>query len=255
MNLTHALNEPHFLHIPYIKKPNAQCVIKFAHFRLTCTIYKPPPQVERAPAVSEIELFLRSQLVTEALSAILTEAGFAISCKENPNNDGIITVIDFDILKDQEAVRAHQLRGVKVVALAGDGRSLEISPDEIAALSGVLTYDLSADTFVQSLRLICSGERVFPRDMAFERAPAAQASAKPSSDGVRLSPREREVLAHLVEGHSNKVIARHLGMTEATAKVHLKSVLRKIRVENRTQAAVWALSNLPELDPAPRGFV
>jgi two-component system nitrate/nitrite response regulator NarL len=57
------------------------------------------------------------------------------------------------------------------------------------------------------------------------------------------------VLSHLVDGHSNKAIARFLGMTEATVKVHLKSVLRKIRVENRTQAAIWALSNLPERAP------
>jgi two-component system nitrate/nitrite response regulator NarL len=44
-------------------------------------------------------------------------------------------------------------------------------------------------------------------------------------------------------------------MTEATVKVHLKSVLRKIRVENRTQAAIWALANLPELGDTPRGSV
>jgi two-component system, NarL family, nitrate/nitrite response regulator NarL len=55
----------------------------------------------------------------------------------------------------------------------------------------------------------------------------------------------------LVAGHSNKLIARHLGITEATVKVHLKSVQRKIRVENRTQAAIWALANLPELKANP----
>jgi two-component system nitrate/nitrite response regulator NarL len=54
------------------------------------------------------------------------------------------------------------------------------------------------------------------------------------------------MLTHLVAGHSNKAIARRLDIAEATVKVHLKSVLRKIRVENRTQAAIWALANLPE---------
>jgi two-component system nitrate/nitrite response regulator NarL len=54
------------------------------------------------------------------------------------------------------------------------------------------------------------------------------------------------MLTHLVAGHSNKVIARRLDIAEGTVKVHLKSVLRKIRVENRTQAAIWALANLPE---------
>jgi two-component system nitrate/nitrite response regulator NarL len=206
--------------------------------------------------VSEVELLLRSRLVTEALSPILAEAGFVISCKKNLNGDNIISIVDFDACKNQEIFRAYQLRGVKIVALAGEAHSLEISPDELTALSGLLTYDLSASTFVQSLRLICSGERVFPRDVALERDTAAQASGvKPPSDGVRLSPREREVLSHVVEGHPNKVIAWRLGMTEATAKVHLKSLMRKIRVDNRTQAAIWALANLPELDPAPRGFV
>ena len=70
-----------------------------------------------------------------------------------------------------------------------------------------------------------------------------------------LSARETELFSQVVEVHSNKEIGRRLDITEATGKVHLKNVLRKIRVENRTQAAVWALANLPELVPAPRGFV
>jgi two-component system nitrate/nitrite response regulator NarL len=45
----------------------------------------------------------------------------------------------------------------------------------------------------------------------------------------------------LVEGASNKVIANQLAITEATVKVHLKSILRKINASNRTQAAIWAL--------------
>lgn len=58
-----------------------------------------------------------------------------------------------------------------------------------------------------------------------------------------LSEREEQILKALVRGHSNKVIARMCTVTEATVKVHMKSILRKIRVENRTQAAIWALKN------------
>ncbi len=47
----------------------------------------------------------------------------------------------------------------------------------------------------------------------------------------------------VLKGHANKMIARTLDIAEATVKVHLKSVLRKIRVANRTQAAIWALEN------------
>ena len=58
-----------------------------------------------------------------------------------------------------------------------------------------------------------------------------------------LTPRESEILMHLVRGEANKAIARHLEITEATVKVHLKSLLRKISAANRTQAAIWAMNN------------
>ena len=58
-----------------------------------------------------------------------------------------------------------------------------------------------------------------------------------------LSEREIQILDGLVKGHANKVIARRCGITEATVKVHMKSILRKIRAGNRTQAAIWALEN------------
>jgi two-component system nitrate/nitrite response regulator NarL len=81
-----------------------------------------------------------------------------------------------------------------------------------------------------------------------------------------LSEREEQILRDLVKGLSNKIIARKLDIAEATVKVHMKSILRKIRVANRTQAAIWALENgyaannlhpeLPRLEatlqPAPR---
>ena len=59
----------------------------------------------------------------------------------------------------------------------------------------------------------------------------------------RLSQREAHILNGLVQGHANKVIARSCNITEATVKVHMKSILRKIQVANRTQAAIWALEH------------
>lgn len=56
-----------------------------------------------------------------------------------------------------------------------------------------------------------------------------------------LSEREEEILKSVLRGHPNKMIARTCGITDATIKVHMKSILRKIRVANRTQAAIWAL--------------
>lgn len=57
-----------------------------------------------------------------------------------------------------------------------------------------------------------------------------------------LSAQEQRILNYLVEGASNKVIARKIDIAEATVKVHIKAILRKVRVHNRTQAAVWAMN-------------
>ena len=59
----------------------------------------------------------------------------------------------------------------------------------------------------------------------------------------KLSERETQIIDGLVRGYANKVIARRCDISEATVKVHMKSILRKIRVGNRTQAAIWALEH------------
>lgn len=59
----------------------------------------------------------------------------------------------------------------------------------------------------------------------------------------KLSEREIQILDGLVKGHANKLIARECAITEATVKVHMKSILRKIQVTNRTQAAIWAIEH------------
>jgi two-component system nitrate/nitrite response regulator NarL len=84
-------------------------------------------------------------------------------------------------------------------------------------------------------------------------------TAKPFSQS-RLSLGEIEMLSHVLRGHSNKTIAQDLGLTEAAAKGQLESFLRKINVDTRTHATIWALQNLPEAlagipDSAPEARV
>ena len=69
-----------------------------------------------------------------------------------------------------------------------------------------------------------------------------------SSDVPSLSRREMLILRMLMEGASNKNIARNLVITESTVKVHMKAILRKLRLQNRTQAAIWARNNVNEND-------
>jgi two-component system nitrate/nitrite response regulator NarL len=201
-----------------------------------------------------MHILIRRELVKDALSSVLLAAGFAVLPESDKGAGDVVVIIDFDDYRDPEALLAHQQNGGKIVVLANEIDCRELDHNQIAALSGILTYDLSAAAFVRALRLVCSGERVFPREVSLrsKSQKSSRETSAPQSDVDRLSPREREILSHLVDGHSNKGIARILGITEATVKVHLKSLLRKIRVENRTQAAIWALSHLPE--PRDAGF-
>ena len=98
------------------------------------------------------------------------------------------------------------------------------------------------------------------RDAETAAAPLAPAASSNFANQARpshLSEREGQILRCLVSGFSNKAIARQLSLAEATVKVHIKSVLRKLQATNRTQAAVWALNNQQTLvrmpDDAPVG--
>jgi two-component system nitrate/nitrite response regulator NarL len=76
----------------------------------------------------------------------------------------------------------------------------------------------------------------------------ANEQSMPGNEVIRnLSRRELVILRTLTEGASNKIIARKLVITESTVKVHMKAILRKLRLQNRTQAAIWARTNLGAL--------
>lgn len=126
----------------------------------------------------------------------------------------------------------------------------ELSVDELGSClrvgaGGYLLSDISKDVLMHSLRLIMLGETVFPSQLATAWATGQlrqNATAVHAGKALEaLTQRETEILGCLTEGAPNKLIARQLGITEATVKIHVKSLIRKIGVQNRTQAALWAI--------------
>ena len=117
---------------------------------------------------------------------------------------------------------------------------------------------MERDALVKALELVMLGETFISSALALTMlngTPQAQGSASNMPPGLpaandtatkahKLSSREVEILGHLMEGESNKVIAKKLDIAEATIKVHIKAILRKVRVKNRTQAAMWASAHL-----------
>ena len=150
---------------------------------------------------------------------------------------------------DDEAEAMRRLRALlpdtRMVVLTTDLCTRRLANALEAGADGYLMKDLSADALAQSLRLVMMGEKVFPTHLA-----ALLISGRVNGNGLEmpisrkgLSQREVQILRCLLNGDSNKMIANHLNITEATVKVHLKSLLRKINASNRTQAAIWALNN------------
>jgi DNA-binding NarL/FixJ family response regulator len=105
-----------------------------------------------------------------------------------------------------------------------------------AGACGYLLKDVAADEVAEGIRAAARGESpIDPR--AARTILTAQAEPDPAR---RLSAREGEVLALLVEGLPNKLIARRLEISEKTVKTHLTSIFRTLGVTDRTQAALWA---------------
>jgi len=120
-----------------------------------------------------------------------------------------------------------------------------------AGVDGYLLADVARQVLLESLRVVVRGVQVFPTMLVtdvlaadvVERDQHNEAAANAGLHGHRrLSPREQQILALLVEGASNKAIGSRLHIEDSTVKVHLRKILKKVSAANRTQAAVWAVN-------------
>jgi two-component system, NarL family, nitrate/nitrite response regulator NarL len=122
-----------------------------------------------------------------------------------------------------------------------------------AGLDGLCPTAMSHEALILALELVMLGEKFIPADAGLALLDAQprgdevgfgiSVAAVPANDGLggkSLSGREAQILHLITQGAANKVIARELGLAEATVKVHVKAILRKVKVSNRTQAALWA---------------
>jgi two-component system nitrate/nitrite response regulator NarL len=134
------------------------------------------------------------------------------------------------------------------------------NPEEALALlragsDAYLVKTISCDALIQALDLVMLGVTIMPSRVgrilceARDTDTAAARSIPVDHVPQGLTDREAAILQCLPRGESNKVIARRYDITEATVKVHIKAILRKICVRNRTQAAIWAHYHLS--DPPP----
>jgi two-component system nitrate/nitrite response regulator NarL len=108
---------------------------------------------------------------------------------------------------------------------------------------GYLLKDMEPDELIDALGRIVKGDTVVAPELTAVLAKAVQGdntAPAPKAAGD-LTPRELEILCHLAAGQSNKVIAKALGISDGTVKLHVKAILRKLDVHSRVEAAVIAV--------------
>lgn len=207
----------------------------------------------------DVILISPSEISREGLTSILRNNGFTVvasyqdftGLRADSGHKDVIVVVDetpaTDLSHVIEQSKALMLSAIVVVLAERFDLNAMISCFHAGA-QGFIIKSTRAEPMIAALRLAAAGERVLPPDLVdmFDRP--ANKSFVPMELGstaaeAKLSQREDDVLCCLMAGHPNKVIARKLDVCEATVKVHVKAILRKLSVSNRTQAAIWASSH------------
>jgi len=230
----------------------------------------------------------KSILLREGLAGILHSADFrilaSVSCADDllaselQQQQQLFIIVhtgdDFAAAVEQIELFREQHPGGRIAIVADHHRLDELVSAFRAGANGYFVDVMTCDAFIKSMELLMMGETIFPPALSFvldsegddlceevdhldEAVPCEsnQAILVTTDDAFapQLSPREKSILRCLIEGDSNKCIARKIDIAEATVKVHVKAILRKIRVHNRTQAAIWGVNNGSLTRPANNG--
>lgn len=109
---------------------------------------------------------------------------------------------------------------------------------------GYLLKDMEPEELLKALQQAASGEMVLAETLTPVLAASLRANrSNDERDVNQLTPRERDILKLIAQGLPNKSIARRLEITESTVKVHVKHLLRKMKLKSRVEAAVWVLQD------------
>ena len=213
------------------------------------------------PCEMHISILGKSEIIREGLRRILIDQGFVVDATES-SCAGFgrlacdVIIVDAHELEDgiQSCVELHErYPNCRIVLMMDQYRIEDVAKAFTSgAVDGYLVKAISCAPLAGALRLIAMGEKVMPSEVAASLThsiPQIMLSAGERLSGTPVSDRETEILRCLLDGDPNKVISRRLGIAEATVKVHIKAILRKLRVQNRTQAAIWAANRGLTLSP------
>jgi two-component system nitrate/nitrite response regulator NarL len=199
------------------------------------------------------------RILCEALAAALGRHNYEVVAVTTTATAGVNAVAAYDPdvclldlcfpeaetgLDAARAIAEHH-PGTKVLLLSGVADPQMLSEAMGIGVAGFIPKDRSVEEIADALDLIAAGGAVF--DLSLRHAAARPAGQQPTQPKQRperpmdtLTPREREILARIVEGQSTKQMARAMSITTATAGMYARNVLTKLGVHSRLQAAALA---------------
>lgn len=202
-------------------------------------------------------------LVRKGLEQLLQSRGIEIVDSVGSGREGIeaalnlhpdIILLDVKMpeMSGTETLRQLRQRGITapILMLTMSREEEDLQSALRNGATGYLLKDMDHEDLVPALQDALQGNSVIAKELIGSLTRMVQgnvARAKPEEDSrtllSELTPREMEILKHLAEGQSNKAIGRALEITDGTVKLHVKSILRKLGVHSRVEAAVLAVEH------------
>lgn len=169
-----------------------------------------------------------------------------IAAAENAHPDVVLLDMRMPDMSGVEVLRVLRQKGLKmpIAMLTTSREDADVIDSLQGGAQGYLLKDMEPDELIDALGEIVAGATIVAKELTGILAKAVQGETEvqPRRDVFAdLTPREGEILCLLADGQSNKVIARNLGISDGTVKLHVKSILRKLSVHSRVEAAVIAV--------------
>ncbi len=179
--------------------------------------------------------------------AAVAEGAEGLALAEQKQPDIILLDLRMPDMSGLEVLQEVRDRDIKipVVMLTTSNEEQDLVEALRNGAQGYLLKDMEPDELVSALRDIEKGKNVVAQGLTDVLARMVQGDPveeqPKESPFSELTPRELEILCLLADGQSNKVIARNLGISDGTVKLHVKSIMRKLDVHSRVEAAVLAV--------------
>jgi two-component system, NarL family, nitrate/nitrite response regulator NarL len=231
------------VHASRMFREGVKSILTRTPFEPACTVASPAEVPSHLPGTDDqIMAIIGAPTGCDIAQAVSTTKGrfpdaHVVVIGDATDTRSVVAALEADASSflDENMDAAALIKVLELVALGEPVVSVDILRDLLGTSAPV------TDEVLEANDTAANEEQQQPRPPLGQPPPSQKAASMPP----RLSSREVAILDGLVQGAPNKVIAHQLKITEATVKVHVKAILRKIRVRNRTQAAIWAMSRQP----------